>query len=78
MQRFVKKIIPFVLAGVVIVILAFGLILSAYLFLFGACIGLALFVIAWLREKFFPSKVPAKTHRPNSGRIIDSDEWHKS
>lgn len=74
MQRFVNKLLPFFLAGMAIVVLAFGLMLLVYLLLFGAVIGLILFVVNWLREQLFPPKkpIPVKKER---GRIIDSDDW---
>jgi hypothetical protein len=76
MQRIISKLIPFLLAGIAIVAFAFGILLLAYLFLFGAIIGLILFLITWIRNTFFPRKLPTKTHK-KTGRIIDSDDWKK-
>jgi hypothetical protein len=76
MQRFLNQLIPFILIGVAVVAFAFGIMLLAYLFLFGAIVGFVLFIITWMREKFFPQKnVPAT--KKNTGRIIDSDDWKK-
>lgn len=74
MQRFVNKLIPFVLAGIAIVAFAFGIMLLAYLFLFGALVGLVLFTISWIRYKFFAPKTIVRT-KPKPGRTIDSDDW---
>jgi uncharacterized membrane protein YciS (DUF1049 family) len=76
MQRFLNQLVPFVLIGIAIVAFAFGIMLLAYLFLFGAIIGFILFTIAWIRHHFFTTKTPAKA-KNKSGRIIDSDDWKK-
>lgn len=47
---------PFILLGLAIVTLFFGLILFAYLFIFGAIVGVILFALAWIRQYFFPAK----------------------
>lgn len=76
MQKFLNQLIPFFLIGVAIVAFSFGILLLAYLFLFGALIGFVLFIVSWIRQKFFPQKTVAKTKK-SSGRIIDSDDWRK-
>lgn len=76
MQKLVNQIIPFLLAGVAIVAFTFGIMLLAYLFLFGAAIGFVLFLISWIRQRFFAPKTPVKPQKP-SGRIIDSNDWKK-
>ncbi|OGT36843.1 MAG: hypothetical protein A3F11_08660 [Gammaproteobacteria bacterium RIFCSPHIGHO2_12_FULL_37_14] len=74
MQRLIKQFIPFIFIGIAIVAFIFGIMLLAYLFFFGAIIGLILFIITWIREKFFPVKTPLKpTKKP--GRTIDSNDW---
>ncbi len=77
MRHFFNQFIPFIIAGIVIVAFTFGIMLLAYLFLFGAIIGFTLFVISWIRAKFFPSTLPQKTKQGANGRIIDTDEWKK-
>lgn len=73
MQRFINQLLPFLFVGIAIAAFAFGIVLLAYLFLFGALVGVALFIISWIRYKFFPPKMPEK--RKKSGRVIDSDDW---
>lgn len=76
MQRFINQLIPFIFFGIAIVAFAFGIILLAYLFFFGAMIGLLLFLISWIRQRFFPTKkVVVKTTKTRKGQIIDSDDW---
>lgn len=74
MQRFLNRLIPFILFGIALVAFAFGIVLLAYLFFFGAMVGLILFIISWIRERFFPPKTLTKP-KPRKGQIIDSDDW---
>jgi nitrate/nitrite transporter NarK len=76
MNRLFNQLIPFIMAGMAIVALAFGIMLLAYLFVFGAILGFILFLALWIRDKFF---LPKKAVKPKekSGRIIDSDDWKK-
>jgi hypothetical protein len=74
-MRFLNRIIPFLIAGMILVMLAFGMVLLAYIFLIGTVVGIALFAVSWIRERFFtrPPKPPAQ----KQGRFIDSDDWRK-
>lgn len=76
MQKLLNQLIPFILIGVAIVAFAFGIMLFAYLLLFGALVGCILFIITWIRKKIFPATTPAAP-KPRSGRIIDSDDWEQ-
>jgi len=72
MQKLLNRILPFVLLGIAIAAFAFGIVLLAYLFLFGAFVGIILFGINWLRDKFTPRKKPPSKR---TGLTIDSDDW---
>ena len=74
MKNLLAKILPFLFLGIMLVILVVGFILLSYLLIWGAIVGLVLFVIAWIREKLFPSRQLTKTTKPKSGRIIDHDD----
>ncbi len=76
MQRFLSRLTPFILVGIILIALIFGLVLLAYLFLFGAIVGIILYIFAWIRATFFTQKPPIKS-RPTKGRIIDSDDWDR-
>lgn len=76
MRRFLQQLVPFILIGIAIVAFAFGIMLLAYLFLFGALLGVFLYMIAWVRDKFFPPKNVVRAVK-RKGRIIDSDDWKK-
>jgi len=75
-KRFLNQLIPFILIGIALAAFAFGIMLLAYLFLFGAMVGFILFIVAWIREKFFLKKTITKTKK-TTGRIIDSNDWKK-
>ena len=74
MRKLINRFIPFVLIGIAFVAFVFGIMLLSYLFLIGAIVGFILFMIHWIREKFFTSK---KSPSRQKGRTIDSDEWRK-
>ena len=71
-----NRIIPFFIAAFILVVLAFGLVLMAYVILFAILLGTIMFAVNWLRHRFFPKPQPPQ-HKEPSGRIIDSDEWRK-
>ncbi len=70
-----SRILPFLYLGIVIVVLIFGIILFSYLLILGAMVGLILFLIAYIREKFFSSpNYPEKIARKRKGQTIDHDQ----
>lgn len=73
MPNFFARLVPFIMLGIAIVAFAFGLILLTYLFIFGAFVGLTLYLIAWIRERFFPNKNLTKPQK-RKGRTIDHDD----
>lgn len=76
MQKILNQLIPFILLGIAFVAFAFGLILLAYLFIVGACVGLVLFFIMWIRRFFRPTTLPA-SKKYKRGRTFDSDDWDR-
>lgn len=74
MAKFLSRLIPFIFLGIAIVAIAFGMLLLFYLFAIGATVGLILFAISWIKDRFFPpQKLP--THKQKTGRTIDTDDW---
>jgi hypothetical protein len=58
-----------------IVLFVAGLIIFSYLLIAGAIVGLAIFSVMWLREKFFPTKKMMRKDEPQKkGRIIDHEK----
>jgi hypothetical protein len=74
MNKLLSKIVPFLILGMALVALAFGIMLLVYLFFFGAIVGIVLYTFMLIRDKFFPSKKPPTTLK-KQGRTIDSDDW---
>jgi hypothetical protein len=75
-KKLFKQLMPFVIVGVVIVIFAFGIMLLAYLLLFGAIVGTILFAFNWIRDKLRkPPVIPTRNKQTRSGRVIDTDDW---
>lgn len=75
MRSILQRIIPFIFLGVAIVALVAGLILFSYLLIFGAIVGVVLFVLSWAKEKFFPSKqITTYKEKPKQGRTFDHEE----
>ncbi len=64
---------PFIFLGIILVIFVAGIILFSYLLILGAIIGLVLFLINWLREKFFVKQRSVSTTTRPAGRIIDHE-----
>lgn len=77
MKQFTQKLIPFFVLGMILVIFAFGIMLVTYLLLLGAIAGSILYIISWIKEKFFHSQAPAAHRKPQTGRIIDLYDWEK-
>lgn len=63
------RLIPFILFGVAIVTFFLGLVILTYILFFGALVGLALFVVMWIKDKFFPDK--RMTRPAKKGRTFD-------
>lgn len=77
-QPILARIMPLIVLGIIFVLFVVGLVLLSYLFIIGALIGLVFFVIAWVKEKFFPSKQVVlhrqnNTHAEHQGRTIDHE-----
>lgn len=74
MPPLLKRLVPFFIFGMVLAVVFFGIILLAHLFFIGAVIGLILFIVGFIRQKFFPPKQPVSP-TAKSGRIIDVNDW---
>lgn len=72
MPNLFSRALPFLALGIMLVLLFAGLVLLSYLLVFGALVGIALFVMAWLKEKIFPPT--QKPEQLKQGRIIEHDD----
>jgi hypothetical protein len=74
MKNFSYKIAPFFVLGITIFIFIIGIIILSYILIFGALIGLVLFVIKWIRDKLSSKSVDERKKVSKSGRVIDHDD----
>lgn len=74
MKRTLDSLLAFLFLGMGIVALIAGIILFSYLLLYGAIVGVILFIILWFKEKFFPAKKIRSTKPTKQGRIIEHDD----
>lgn len=76
MNRLLQQLLPFLFLGMIIVMLIAGIVLLSYLLIFGALVGVVLYVVALIRDKFFSSKdLTVRSKRQNkTGRTIDHDD----
>lgn len=80
MNRLLSQIVPFLLICAAVFLFMFGIVILAYLLLFGAMVGLVLLFVSWFRNWFnrhFRKNQPFNKEKPQpkTGRIIDSDDW---
>lgn len=73
-MRILFRLPPVLIICLLIIVMIFGMVLFAYLFLFAAIVGIIFYLYNWVRIRFFTPKQPLQ--RP-AGRIIDSDDWRK-
>lgn len=76
MQTIFGRLVPFIFIGIMLVLFVVGLIVISYLLIFGAIVGLCLFVIAWIREKLIKkNNYPAEVKKKRTGQTIDHDKY---
>lgn len=55
-NHFLSRLLPFLGIGIFLVVIIIALIFLSSLFLLGAIIGLILFIIAYVKKRFFSAK----------------------
>lgn len=70
LTQILEKIMPFLVVGIVLVLFIVALVLLSYLLFWGALIGLVLFGISYIKNKFFPKKKWSE----KKGRVIEHDD----
>jgi hypothetical protein len=71
MQTIFGRLVPFIFVGIMVVLFVVGLVIISYLLIFGALVGLCLFVIAWVREKLIRKNNYPEVKKNRNGRTID-------
>ena len=79
MNKLINRIVPFIFLGIILVVLGIGIILLSYLLILGAIVGLILFLVGWIKEKFFPTtEITHYKKQDNTpekpGRTFDHDQ----
>ena len=75
MRRLILLLFPFFFLGCLAVLFVVGFILFFYLVVAGALVGLILFLIAWVRERFFTTKQAKKIIiSPKRGRTFEHEK----
>ena len=77
MQTFIKRLVPFIVLGMVFVLLAFSFMLFVYLFIFGAIVGTILFITQWIRNKWLQNNHSMQHTEKHKTRIIDVKDWKR-
>lgn len=76
MQSIFKQILPFIFLGIMVVLAVVGFILFSYLLIFGALVGIVLFVVSWVGGLFSRKKTNhLQTKQHKTGRTIDHDSY---
>ncbi|MCD6039256.1 MAG: hypothetical protein K0S27_656 [Gammaproteobacteria bacterium] len=76
MRSIIERFLPFVFLGILLVLIAVGIVLFSYLLIFGAIVGLILFVIAWIKGLLgYKKQRRSIITRHKSGRTIDHDSF---
>ena len=78
-NKVATKFMPFLAAGLAVVLFVFGLIIFSWILIVAACAGLVLFIISSISAKFSKQKnnKSPQTYDPNQpqhGRTIDQDD----
>ncbi|MCX7125857.1 MAG: hypothetical protein NTU49_09010 [Gammaproteobacteria bacterium] len=72
------RILPFLIMAVMLVVFVIGLFIFTYVFIFALVLGTILFIVGFIRTKFFKPKSPiTATPEVKIGRIIEHDEENK-
>lgn len=73
-SSFLNLIIPFIGMGIFLVVLVIAIIFLSYIFIIGGIIGLILFGIVYIKEKFFTRKT-RQPQQKQPGKTYDADEF---
>ncbi len=66
-----ERMIPYLMLGVALVVVVAVAILMFYLFVWGVLIGLLIWGIMAIKEKFFSTSPSVHVNKEKEGRIID-------
>ncbi|MGJ3494808.1 hypothetical protein ACR9PT_09555 [Piscirickettsia salmonis] len=70
-----KKILPFVSAGVLIAFFFVSIVFFAYVLFWGLIIACVLFVAAWIKKRFFPQKSAHTPKQRIKGQVYEHEDF---
>ncbi|OGT48105.1 MAG: hypothetical protein A3E82_07065 [Gammaproteobacteria bacterium RIFCSPHIGHO2_12_FULL_38_11] len=69
------RILPFIMTLVMLIVFILGLFIFTYVFIFALIVGTVLFIVGYIRMRFFKPKQQTKaTVEVKTGRIIEHDD----
>lgn len=74
-MSFLRFLYPFLMIAALVLLFSFGLMLVFYLILASFVVSLVLFVVNWVKMRFFQPRPAAPKTKPQAGRIIDTDDY---
>ena len=74
MQKILARLLPFLMLVMMLGLFVVGLVVFSYLLVLGALIGIALFVVAWIKELFWRKNEKQPPEVTRIGRIIEHDD----
>lgn len=77
MQQLIRFIVLLALVAAAILFFLLGIVVFTYLFIIGFAVGLGVYIVAIVKQKWAASKKPLNSNKSQktTGRIIDSDDW---
>ncbi|ODN43435.1 hypothetical protein [Piscirickettsia litoralis] len=70
-----KKLLPFVGAGVLIAFFLVSIVFFAYVLFWGLVIACVLFVVAWIKKRFFPQKTAHAPNQKIKGQVYEHEDF---
>ncbi len=71
-NKYLESLVPFLMIGFVIAAVIGLIVMISYVLIWGLLIGSILWLVALVKEKFFPQ--PEKKKGSHKGRVIDYDD----
>ncbi len=66
-----QRLVPFIFIGIMIVLFAVGIIILSYLLIFGALVGVILYIVVWIKDKLTRKNHYPEVKKPRQNRTID-------
>lgn len=73
LARVLGQLLPYIIAGIAIISAIGLLILFYYIVIWGIVVGLFLWLVAFIKQRFFRQR---QSIQPRKGRIINYDQHH--